>query len=209
MLVRTWMTPDPQTIGSTDTLSTAYERMQGGGFHRLPVVDASGALLGIVTDRDIRQHYGHLASTRVDAAMTDRVITIGPGDPIEDAAGLMMREKIGGLPVVANDGALVGIITTSDLVQGLCRCLVGDTKASGRIDFEVAAVNKPLAELVDAIEDRGGAILGLGTLHESEWGSGKGIYYMRILGQDMMPFAERLAQQGCTILATYPAGSGR
>ena len=53
MLVRTWMTPDPATIGSTDTLSIAQERMQGGGFRRLPVVDDKGQLVGIVAADDL------------------------------------------------------------------------------------------------------------------------------------------------------------
>jgi len=62
------MTPNPVTVSSRDTLASAKNLMDTGGFRRLPVVDG-GRLVGILTERDIRGHTGVLERTRVNAAM--------------------------------------------------------------------------------------------------------------------------------------------
>ncbi len=109
------MTQDPITIGQHDTLSNAKRLMDEGRFRRLPVMD-NGQLVGIVTERDLREYTGYLESTRVTAAMRTPLITITPQNKVEDAALLMLKHKIGGLPIVA-EGKLVGIVTTSDLLK--------------------------------------------------------------------------------------------
>ena len=62
------MTSNPITVGSRDTLATAKSLMDAGRFRRLPVVD-DGRLVGILTERDIREHTSALDRTRVNAAM--------------------------------------------------------------------------------------------------------------------------------------------
>ncbi len=114
--VRSYMTPNPETIGSRDLLSVAHEKMERGGFRRLPVVDAAGTLTGIVTDRDLQRHNGYWPTTHVDAAMVEPAITIGPDQSIGEAARLMLDRKIGGLPVV-DGGKLIGIVTETDLLR--------------------------------------------------------------------------------------------
>ena len=89
--------------------------MDAGRFRRLPVMD-DGRLVGIVTERDLREYTGYLESTRVTAAMRTPLITVTPQNTVEDAALLMLKHKIGGLPIVA-EGKLVGIVTTSDLLK--------------------------------------------------------------------------------------------
>jgi CBS domain-containing protein len=123
MLVRAWMTPDPTTIRPQDSLAAAQEKMDKGAFRRLPVVNDRGSLVGIVTDRDMRRHHGYYSSTLVDAAMTEKVLTVRAEDPLGTAANLMLQHKIDGLPVVGDGGALVGIITATDLVRALLHCL--------------------------------------------------------------------------------------
>jgi acetoin utilization protein AcuB len=115
MLLVNFMTPDPVTIRSRDTLSKAKSIMTAGNFRRLPVVD-DGRLVGILTERDLHKYSGFLASTRVNAAMRTVLITITPYYSVGDAARLMLKHKIGGLPIVA-DGTLVGIVTTTDLLK--------------------------------------------------------------------------------------------
>jgi acetoin utilization protein AcuB len=109
------MTPDPITIDQHDTLSKAKSLMDEGSFRRLPVMD-HGRLVGIVTERDLREYIGYLESTRVTAAMRTPLITVTPYKTVEDAACLMLKHKIGGLPIVA-EGELVGIVTSSDLLK--------------------------------------------------------------------------------------------
>lgn len=109
------MTPDPITISQRDTLSKAKSLMDEGCFRRLPVMD-NEQLVGIVTERDLREYTGYLESTRVTAAMRTPLVTLTPYDTVEDAARLMLKHKIGGLPIV-DDGTLVGIVTSSDLLK--------------------------------------------------------------------------------------------
>lgn len=113
------MTSEPATVGPHDNLSKAKSIMDAGGFRRLPVLD-DGRLVGIVTERDLRQYTGYLESTRVNAAMS----TVTPYNTVEDAARLMLKHKIGGLPIVA-DGRLVGIVTTSDLLRAFLAVVAG------------------------------------------------------------------------------------
>lgn len=109
------MTPNPIVMNPDDTLENAKAVMEDGKFRRLPVVEG-GRLVGILTERDIREHKGYLGSTRVNAAMRTALVTLTPYNTVEDAARLMLQHKIGGLPIVDN-GKLVGIVTTSDLLR--------------------------------------------------------------------------------------------
>lgn len=120
------MTPDPIVINPDDTLANAKAVMDDGRFRRLPVVEAE-RLVGILTERDIREHIGYLGSTRVNAAMRTAVVTLTPYNTVEDAARLMLKHKIGGLPIVA-DGKLVGIVTTSDLLRAFLLVVAGTSK---------------------------------------------------------------------------------
>jgi acetoin utilization protein AcuB len=117
------MTSDPVTISPHDTLSQAKSIMDAGHFRRLPVMEG-GKLVGIVTERDLREYTGYLESTRVNAAMRSPLVTITPYNTVEDAARLMLKHKIGGLPIVA-DGTLVGIVTTSDLLRAFLLVVAG------------------------------------------------------------------------------------
>ncbi|MGC2758222.1 MAG: CBS domain-containing protein [Candidatus Binatus sp.] len=121
------MTSDPITIDQHDTLSKAKTIMDEGRFRRLPVME-DGRLVGIVTERDLREFTGYLKSIRVNAAMRTALITITPYNTVEDAACLMLKHKIGGMPIVA-DGQLVGIVTSSDLLKAFLNVV----KATGEI----------------------------------------------------------------------------
>ena len=115
MQIANWMTRNPVCITRQDTLARAKELMDAGRFRRLPVID-NDKLVGIITERDLRQHWDYLDSTKVDAAMTPDPVTIAPRVTAEDVARLLLQHKIGGLPVVEN-GKLVGLVSTSDLLR--------------------------------------------------------------------------------------------
>src|ERR1019366_804025 len=120
------MTSDPSVINPDDTLANAKAVMDDGRFRRLPVVEAE-RLAGILPERDIREHIGYLGSPRVNAAMGTAGVTLTPYNTVEDAARLMLKHKIGGLPIVA-DGKLVGIVTTSDLLRAFLLVVAGTSK---------------------------------------------------------------------------------
>ncbi|MGA8058903.1 MAG: CBS domain-containing protein [Candidatus Binataceae bacterium] len=117
MEIAKWMSPSPTCVGPDDTLAAAKKLMDAGRFRRLPVVE-SEKLIGIITERDLRQHWGYLDATKVNAAMTPDPLTVTPRDTAENAARLMLQHKIGGLPVIDNS-ELVGILSTSDLIRAL------------------------------------------------------------------------------------------
>jgi nucleotide-binding universal stress UspA family protein len=115
--VRAWMTNNPVIAGLEDKLSTVEAKMREGDFRTIPVVKDS-AVVGILTDRDLRRLTGMLDATRVKDAMTETVITVTPDTTINDAARLLRQRKIGGLPVI-DDGKLAGMITVTDVLEAL------------------------------------------------------------------------------------------
>jgi len=117
MKVAERMTRNPSHVRLTDTLAAARMIMQAEGFKHLPVVETK-RVLGVITDRDVRQHAAHLDETLVETAMTADPVTVSPDTSIEEAASVMLVKRIGCLPVVQN-GGLVGIITVTDLLRAL------------------------------------------------------------------------------------------
>jgi acetoin utilization protein AcuB len=115
--VGAWMTHNPVVAGLEDKLSTVEAKMSEGDFRAAPVV-SDGAVVGIITDRDLRRLTGMLDTTPVKDAMTESVITVTVNTPINEAARLLGQRKIGGLPVV-EDGKLVGMITVTDVLEAL------------------------------------------------------------------------------------------
>jgi acetoin utilization protein AcuB len=119
MLVEKRMRKNLETITPDERLTSAQVKMWGGGFRRLPVV-REGKLVGIITDRDLREHMGVLERANVGAVMTESLVTVSPQTTLEEAAKLMLKNKISGLPVI-DTGKLVGIITTSHIFAGIPR----------------------------------------------------------------------------------------
>lgn len=128
MLVRDYMTPKVFTIRSDKKLVAVREIMNWAHVRHVPVVDANGKLVGIVSHRDLLhaaissvteeseiERTRHLWKVHIEPIMVTNVRTIGPDEPVSTAARLMRSSKIGCLPVVEND-KLVGIITDHDLL---------------------------------------------------------------------------------------------
>jgi len=109
------------TTTPTELLAAAHAVMEREGIHQLPVVE-NGALVGILSDRDLHAHTGYLERTKVDAAMTWNPITASPSDSVRQSVHLLIEKSINALPVVA-DGRLVGIVSRTDLLQLLERLL--------------------------------------------------------------------------------------
>jgi universal stress protein A len=110
-----WMTANPITAILSEKLSAVETRMRSGNFRSMPVIE-EGSVVGIITDRDLRTHTGYHGHTEVRAAMSETVLTVSPETPVREAARLLRERKIGALPVV-EDGVLVGVISTSDLLE--------------------------------------------------------------------------------------------
>ena len=114
-MVSAWMTASPATTSPESTLAETYEKMREGGFRCIPVVK-SGELVGMITDRDIRNRAGELEDFEVCQAMTAEVVTVAPATSVQEAARLLLECKVGGLPVL-EDGRVIGIITVEDVIK--------------------------------------------------------------------------------------------
>lgn len=160
MLVRSRMTRDVVTASPDTLLAQALELTRTHRIRHLPVVE-SGRLVGIVSDRDLR--FAHppvwvedadamrraLHEHTISEIMTSPVVTIAPDVPVEEAARVLQSHPFGCLPVV-DDGALVGIITESDILRALAE-LMGPGGITSRM--EVLMPNRPgeLARVIRVI----------------------------------------------------------
>ncbi len=160
MLVREWMTKDPQSVTPKATVMEAMQRLREGGFRRLPVVK-DARLVGIVTDRDLKEATPSKATTlsvyelnyllsklTVSEVMQRAVITIAPDEPFERAALLMEEHRISGLPVVEG-GAVVGMITITDVLRAFVRFL-GLREGGVRVTVDLPDAPGALARVAQA-----------------------------------------------------------
>lgn len=144
MFVEQVMTTPVVTVTPETTTSHAWELLQRGRFRHLPVVRL-GRLVGMVSDRDLRVARALAEEPTVGRICREEVISVGPGTPVEEASRLMLEHKIGALPVV-EDGALVGIVTESDLFRMLTR-VMGVLEPSTRIQLALDDPTRQLAEV--------------------------------------------------------------
>jgi CBS domain-containing protein len=130
-------TRDVVSVPPTTTIMGAVETMTECGFRRLPVTDAgTGKLRGIITSGDVInfmgggdkyrlvqvKHGGNLIAAvneSVRAIMTRQLETLPDSSRIKDAVAIIVNKKVGGLPIVNNDGILAGIITERDVMRVL------------------------------------------------------------------------------------------
>lgn len=132
MFVRQHMSVPPITIRTDADYKVALALMQEHAVHHVPVLDSDGGLVGILAERDLLLAASLYLQSRVDVAdvMHRDVVTVTPDTPLEQAAALLARHKIGGLPVVGGDGAVVGVITETDMLVALMDALATGGDAS-------------------------------------------------------------------------------
>jgi len=122
------MMGSPVTLRPEDTLDLANDVISLGRIRHIPVVDA-GRLVGLLSERDLmgaaashvfglkqKSKSALLKSVLIRDVMKKRVVTVAPESSIKDAAHLMADKKIGCVPVV-RDGAIVGLVTTTDILR--------------------------------------------------------------------------------------------
>jgi len=174
MLVKEWMTHNPVTISDETSMMKAIHLMKQNRFRRLPVMH-DGQLVGIVTDRDLKEAspskattldvhelYYLLAELQVKDIMTRNPITVRPDDTVEHAAQLMLENTISGLPVVDDTGQLVGILTQSDVFRAFMH-ITGIQQ--GGVQFALRLEDRPglIKEVVDILRGRGARFVSLLT----------------------------------------------
>ena len=129
MFVANRMAKNPVTVSPNTPVDEAASAMKKGHFRRLPVVE-DGKLVGFLSDKDIMrvapspattlsryEARSLLAKLKIGDIMNKEVISVNEDATIEEAALIMYNHKIGGLPVVSSVGAVVGIITETDIFK--------------------------------------------------------------------------------------------
>ena len=178
MLVRDVMTRNLITVDPETSFTDALKIMRENRIRRLPVLE-DGKLVGIVTEKDILYASPSKATTldvwelhyllnklKVREIMTRDVVTIQEDTPVEEAAKIMVDNKIGALPVVKGD-ELVGIITETDIFKVFLE-MFGARKKGVRYTFKVPNVPGTFAKLSQKVFEAGGNIVSLASYGETE-----------------------------------------
>lgn len=139
--------------------------------NQVPVVEGR-RVVGIITDGDIRKNSASPASTlsvhelnyllsemRAGDIMTRNPVTVGPETPIEEAALILNRRRIGCLPVV-RDGELIGIITTCDMLNVLLE-VMGMGTESARIELTLPSDMGEMGRIAEIVRGLGLSIISM------------------------------------------------
>ena len=168
MFVSRSMTQKVITTGPEANVFDAYEKMSQNRIRHLPVIDADGRLIGIVTDRDIRSALPYsmikdpartaetekVKDLKVMDIMTTDPKTIGPHHTIQDALVLIQELRVGALPVVDKEGKLKGILSVRDLLRAFINVL-GFGQPGTLLCILVEEKVGQMKKIVDAITEEG------------------------------------------------------
>ncbi|QGY39787.1 CBS domain-containing protein [Pseudodesulfovibrio cashew] len=190
MLVRDWMTRNVITLGVNSSVMDAAEILREKNIRQFPVLDSRDKLVGIVSDRDIRDampskfipgdvtsgRSGGLYTLTAGDIMTTDPITVSPHTSLDEAAEILVKHKIGGLPVLEGR-ILTGIITQIDILRFLCS-VSGSTNSGTRLAFRIDPQTAPLFELLSEIHDMGLTCSNVFTASDG----GTRITYIRVEG---------------------------
>jgi acetoin utilization protein AcuB len=180
MLVKERMKHPVITVKPDMPIMDVLNLMKREKIRRTPVVDGHGKLLGIVSDKDLLNAGPSTATSlsvweinyllskiKIQDVMSKEVITVHEDTPIEEAAYIMASNKIGGLPVVREDGGVIGMITETDLFKILLE-MMGAREPGVRLTALVPEKVGVLAVVTEAIAKEKGNIVALGMFSGDE-----------------------------------------
>lgn len=194
MKVKNWMIRELITITPDRTVEDALQLMKMHSIRHLPVVEGD-QLKGLVTESSLRPYLApELQKLPLREVMILNPIVIDPESSIDEAARLIYKYKIGGLPVVSQ-GKLVGIITVTDILEAFIE-LMGLLKASSRLDVVPAEDN--LDAVLEEIKKSGGKIISIGMDITLE---GEKVYFIRLEKMPLESLASRLEAKGHKVTA--------
>ena len=173
MLIQDWMTSEVISVTPDTSLLKIGKLMRDNNLRRLAVVDDKNHVVGIISDRDVKDaspskattldmyemHY-LLAELKAKDIMTVKPITVKPADSVELAAMLMLDNKVSGLPVVDDEGCLVGILSDRDVFKTLVN-ITGVREGGIQVGFEI--INEPgaMKPVFDMLRAHGARILSI------------------------------------------------
>ena len=212
MLVRDRMTTPPITMDVRGSIAGAHGLMRHYDIRRVPILQ-KGRLVGIVSWTDLmralpspasllgaQETPGLLLRASVKEIMTPNPITVSPNQPIEQAALVMRQEKIGGFPVV-EDGALIGVITESDIFQAFVD-LTGIGEKGTRLVVDLTNHAQGVAALAIITEESGLRLLSFATYAQD----GQRLAIVRVDTDNPVALVQVLGEKGFRVvhLAALP-----
>jgi acetoin utilization protein AcuB len=201
------------TVAPDTSLRKAKEIIEEKRINHLLVVNKSGNLIGIVSDRDVRQSWASpatalsvhelnylLTQLTVEHIMVKKIITISPGTTIERAAYIMQQNRINALPVIESE-KLVGIITSTDVMGVLLRA-IGFGEGSARFTVLVQDRIGIVAEVSRILKEKNISIRSFVTWPEKEY---PGVFQlvMRVGLEDKDRAISALSDGGFKVLTEY------
>jgi acetoin utilization protein AcuB len=188
MLVQGWMTTTVSTVEPETSMMKASIIMKEKKIRCLPVVNEKGELVGIVSDRDLRDAAPSKATTldvyelnyllssmKIKDIMTKDLVVARPEETVEFAAILMLENKISSLPVINDKDMLVGIITQTDIFKVLINIAGVYT---GGIQFAFSLEDRPgsIKEAADVIRSFGARIVSILSTRETAEEGRRNVY---------------------------------
>lgn len=191
MAVKHWMTNDVITVKADTSLLKCRNLMKEKNIRRVPVVDDDNHVIGIISDRDVKSASPSkatalevhemqylLAEIKARDIMTPSPVTVKPDATVENAAVLMVDRKIGGLPVVGDDGKLCGIITDQDIFKVLID-ITGARLGGLYVALEVDDKPGAMRPVFDTLREQGARISSV--LSRNPEGGGKRQVFIRTM----------------------------
>lgn len=176
MYVRQFMTSQVFTVSPEESIADTMALMREKKIHKLPVMN-KGKLVGFVTDGDLREvspspattlsifELNYLiAKTPIRDIAVKKVLTCSPDTQIEDAALLMRDNNIGGLPVLDDEGNLVGMITGTDILDAFLD-IMGFRSPGQRVVIETKDQSGVMLDLAVTIKECDVDISSLAVYH--------------------------------------------
>lgn len=190
MLIQDWMTKKVITATEDSSMLKISKQMKDFGIRRVPIINENNKVIGIVSDRDIKEASPSKATTldmheltyllseiKAKDIMTRNPVTVYHTDTVEQVALHMLEKKLTAFPVVDEENHLVGIITEHDIFKVLVE--ISGAKQGG-IHFAIEISNDPgsIPPVLDTIRENHGRIISM--LSSSEMTASTRHLYMRI-----------------------------
>jgi len=195
MIIKDWMTTDVITIDPEASMMRAAKLMKEKGIRRLPVVDDKGKVVGMLSDRDVKEAspskattldvhelYYLLSEIKVKNIMTPSPITIRETDTVVKCAAIMHDKKISGLPVVDDQGALVGIMTQNEVYRVLLS-ITGVYHGGVQIGLQLPDERGSLKEVLDSLRAHKARVISVLTSYD-QVASGHRKVFIRIMDME-------------------------
>jgi acetoin utilization protein AcuB len=174
MLIKDWMATAILTVDANTSVMRATRTMKENNIRRLPVL-SHGKLIGVITDRDLKEAspsstsdidihemYYLLSEMKVKDVMTDKCISLRQDDTLEKAALIMLKERISGIMILDDDDSLVGLLSETDIMRGFIEA-TGIQDGSYQYVIEMPDQPGSTSKVIDLIRKRDARVLSILT----------------------------------------------